>query len=124
MLQRDCSTPQTSSAKLDDMTDAGSEESDRSLSFVSATVTQEIISEILNAIRRIEKGTFGVCEITGEPIEDERLNAIPWARCSLAGQRQIEEDGSGRRAGIPALQSITSAEAAASEDEEVVEESA
>jgi RNA polymerase-binding transcription factor DksA len=33
----------------------------------------------LEALRRIERGTYGICEISGEPIEEKRLQAIPWA---------------------------------------------
>ncbi len=60
---------------------------------------------MLEAIRRIECGTYGICEVTGEPIEEARLQAIPWARFSLRGQQEVEAGGSGRRLGIPALQS-------------------
>jgi len=41
--------------------------------------------EIEYALSRIEQGTFGVCEETEEPIEVERLIAIPWTRLSIEG---------------------------------------
>ncbi|PWU22702.1 MAG: molecular chaperone DnaK [Bdellovibrio sp.] len=41
--------------------------------------------EIESALARIENGTFGVCEETEEPIEVERLRAIPWTRLSIEG---------------------------------------
>lgn len=41
--------------------------------------------EIEFALGRIESGTFGVCEETEEPIESERLLAIPWTRLSIEG---------------------------------------
>ena len=41
--------------------------------------------EIEMALSRIENGTFGVCEETEEPIEVERLLAIPWTRLSIEG---------------------------------------
>jgi DnaK suppressor protein len=43
------------------------------------------LSEIDQALARIEAGTFGVCEETEEPIEHERLRAIPWTRLSIEG---------------------------------------
>jgi DnaK suppressor protein len=43
------------------------------------------LSEIESALGRIENGTFGVCEETEEPIETERLLAIPWTRLSIEG---------------------------------------
>jgi RNA polymerase-binding transcription factor DksA len=41
------------------------------------------MSEVQAALDRIEKGTYGICEISGEPIEKERLEANPSARTSL-----------------------------------------
>jgi DnaK suppressor protein len=41
--------------------------------------------EIESALARIDRGTFGVCEETEEPIEKERLLAIPWTRLSIEG---------------------------------------
>ena len=41
--------------------------------------------EIENALARIENGSYGVCEETEEPIETERLLAIPWTRLSIEG---------------------------------------
>src|SRR5262249_30513793 len=85
LMARDCSACETSRVKLDDLTEAASEESQRSIALVAASATQNTIFEILAAIRRIERGTYGLCEITGEPIEAERLRAIPWTRYSFRG---------------------------------------
>jgi DnaK suppressor protein len=52
---------------------------------------QQLLQEIEAAIRRIENGTYGICEITNEPISPERLDSIPYTRYSLEGQRQLEE---------------------------------
>lgn len=41
--------------------------------------------EVESALARIEAGTFGICEETEEPIEKERLLAIPWTRLSIEG---------------------------------------
>lgn len=41
-------------------------------------------NEVLAALERIEKGTYGVCEVSGEPIEEDRLAADPAARTSKA----------------------------------------
>lgn len=50
------------------------------------------LAEIRDALRRIKKGAYGVCETTGEPIEDRRLAAIPWTRFSadVEARREIE----------------------------------
>lgn len=43
------------------------------------------LMEIESALARIENGTFGICEETEEPIEPDRLRAIPWTRLSIEG---------------------------------------
>lgn len=43
------------------------------------------LMEVDQALARIEQGTFGICEETEEPIEPERLLAIPWTRLSIEG---------------------------------------
>ena len=49
---------------------------------------QQTIEEIDAALIRIEEGSYGVCEICGEPIGAERLSAIPWARLCIDDQRK------------------------------------
>lgn len=41
------------------------------------------LNEVISALKRIEDGTYGICEISGEPIEIERLEANPSARTSM-----------------------------------------
>ena len=48
------------------------------------------LSEVRDAIKRIFKGTYGICELTRKPIALERLSAIPYTRYSLEGQKQAE----------------------------------
>ena len=52
---------------------------------------QECLYEIDQAIERIHKGNYGICEITGKPIKVARLKAIPFTRHSLMGQRSLEK---------------------------------
>ena len=79
------------------MTDPGAEtanaafEQDKALGRVSTY--QEMLDEVNGALRRIESGTYGVCELTGKRIDDERLEAIPWTRFSVEAERALEADG-------------------------------
>lgn len=82
--------------------------------------TNDTVLEVLEAIRRIESGTYGICELTGEPIAPERLNSIPWARYSLQGQQEIEQSGLGRKMALPSLKGIGESQA---EEVEIEEES-
>jgi DnaK suppressor protein len=117
LLARDCSTPQSSTTKPDEMAEAGSDQSLGDMSMVSAAVTKATLQEVIDAIRRIERGTYGICEVTGQSIEAERLRAIPWTRCSYAGQAELERDGHGSRRRLPALGAVSQSEAAEDDDE-------
>jgi hypothetical protein len=85
---------------------------------VNAAATREVLHEVLEALRRIERGTYGICEITGEPIEEKRLQAIPWARYSFAGQDDLEKGGFGRKTGLPPLETVIEAEPAEEDDDQ------
>src|SRR6266404_7800982 len=104
LCARDCSAPEGLQPKVDDLTEGASEESERSIALVTSFATQEVLFEVMDAIRRIERDSYGICELTGEPIEPQRLEAIPWARYSLKGQEELEKDGLMRKLALPALQ--------------------
>ncbi len=53
----------------------------------------EMIDEIDHALTKFELGTYGICEVSGEPIPEERLEAIPWAREKV----EYKVGGFGRR---------------------------
>jgi len=52
----------------------------------------KLLIEIERALRKLESGGYGVCELTGEPIGFERLRARPWSRHSLAAKELLERD--------------------------------
>jgi RNA polymerase-binding transcription factor DksA len=106
LLARNCSAQESSAVKLDDICDAAADESERGLSFVTSRATQANVVDILEAIRRIERGTYGICELTGKPIELDRLNAIPWTRYSLEGQHELEKSGLAQRHALPSLETV------------------
>ncbi|HKE99639.1 MAG TPA: hypothetical protein VKG45_11980 [Actinomycetes bacterium] len=57
---------------------------------------QAELEEIEAAFRRLEEGRYGFSTLTGVPIEDERLEAVPWARLTVQEQARSE-----REAGLP-----------------------
>lgn len=72
------------------MADAGTDSFDRDLILGLASYEQEALYEVDAALKRIENGTYGVCELTGRPIPWKRLAAVPWTRFSIAAERQLE----------------------------------
>ena len=72
------------------LADAGSESFERDMAYNLLSNEKEMIAEIDAAIERIKNGTYGICEVTGEPIPESRLEAIPFTRCTKRGQ-EIKE---------------------------------
>ena len=72
------------------MADQGTDNFDREFAASLLSSEQDVLYEIDEAIRRVDGGTYGVCEVTGEQIERERLKVLPFARCSVAAQAEME----------------------------------
>ncbi|HEX4263542.1 MAG TPA: TraR/DksA C4-type zinc finger protein [Verrucomicrobiae bacterium] len=105
------------------MADAGTDSFDRDFALSRLSSEQDAVYEIDEALMRIERGTYGVCELTGQPIERERLEAIPWTRFSAVAEKQLEKDGSVRRTRLAPREAIargisTSNEVEGSTDDE------
>ena len=77
-----------------DFADTASDEFQRDMLLNEAASEQDLIYEIEQALRRIESGTYAVCELTGKPISRARLRAIPWTRFSASVERELERNGS------------------------------
>jgi DnaK suppressor protein len=73
-----------------DMADRASSESDRALELRTRDRQRKLISKIDAALKRIEDGTYGYCEETGDPITIARLDARPIATLSLEAQETHE----------------------------------
>jgi len=75
---------------IPDLADRASAETDRALELRTRDRQRKLISKIDAALRRIENGTYGYCEKTGEPISLKRLEARPTATLSLTAQEEHE----------------------------------
>ena len=73
-----------------DLADRASSETDRALELRTRDRQRKLISKIDQALRRIEDGSYGYCEETGEPIGLARLDARPTATLSLEAQERHE----------------------------------
>lgn len=72
------------------MADQGTDNFDREFAASLLNSEHDVLYEIEEALRRIEQGTYGVCEMSGQPIERERLKALPFARFCVAVQSEME----------------------------------
>lgn len=81
---------QEESTNHPDMADRASSESDRALELRTRDRQRKLIAKIDAALKRIEDGTYGYCEATGEPIGIARLDARPIATLSVEAQEMHE----------------------------------
>ena len=75
-----------------DITDRASEEIERSFELRTRDRERKLINKIDEAVRRIDDGSYGYCEETGEPISIKRLEARPVATLSLEAQEMHEKN--------------------------------
>ena len=100
--------------------DAGSDAYDRDFALSLLSQEQDALYEIDEAIKRIDAGTYGACEMSGKPIPHARLEAIPFARLTVECQSQIEKQQklSRTRQPVTSLFGLTDDEAPEAEEEE------
>ena len=104
------------------MADSGTDNFDRDFALSLLSSDQDAVYEIDEALKRIERNTYGICELTGKPIPKARLDAIPWARFTVEAQAQLEREGALRQRRLGTLGSLESGGAVEVEEEEEVEE--
>ena len=90
------------------MADSGTDNFDRDFALSLLSSDQDAIYEIEEALKRIEKNTYGICELTGKPIPKTRLEAIPWTRFTVQAQAQLEREGALRQRRLGALGTVDS----------------
>jgi RNA polymerase-binding transcription factor DksA len=107
--------------------DAGSDAYDRDFALSLLSQEQDALYEIDEALKRIEQGTYGICELCNKPILHARLEAIPFARFTVDCQSQLEKQRKLTRSRQPvtSLFGLTDEEggSAENEEEETVSES-
>ena len=81
---------QDSGRNVPDIADRASEETDRALELRTRDRQRKLVSKIDAALRRIDNGEYGYCEMTGEPISLKRLDARPIATMTLEAQERHE----------------------------------
>ncbi|KGJ04273.1 RNA polymerase-binding protein DksA [Paracoccus sphaerophysae] len=81
---------QDSGRNVPDIADRASEETDRAIELRTRDRQRKLVSKIDAALRRIDTGDYGYCEMTGEPISLRRLDARPIATMTLEAQEKHE----------------------------------
>ena len=106
--------------------DAGSDAYDRDFALSLLSQEQDALYEIDQALKRIELGTYGICEMSGKPIPRARLEAIPFARFTVECQSQLEKQNKASRVrqSVTSLFGLTEDEGGDGEEEEKPEQEA
>ncbi len=73
------------------LSDQGTDTFDREFALNQLSSEQDVLFEIDEAIRRIENGQYGICEMTEVPINIERLEALPYVHYSIQAQSELEK---------------------------------
>ena len=100
------------------MADSGTDNFDRDFALSLLSSDQDAVYEIEEALKKIEKGNFGVCEVTGKNIPKARLEAIPWTRFTVEAQARLERDGALRSRSLGSLGSIDSKKVGEGEEDD------
>jgi RNA polymerase-binding transcription factor DksA len=105
--------------------DAGSDAYDRDFALSLLSQEQDALYEIEEALKRVDAGTYGVCEMSGKPIPHARLEAIPFARFTVECQTQIEKQKKALRVRQPvtSLFGLTDEEGGEGEEEDTITDS-
>lgn len=95
-------TAQTSKEELamensSEIIDQANKETMLSLEIEKNTRNSRVLAEIRTALKKIKDGTYGICEESGEPIEQERLVANPLARFTIDAQQELENEMKNRK---------------------------
>jgi DnaK suppressor protein len=104
--------------------DAGSDAYDRDFALSLLSQEQDALYEIEEALKRVDAGSYGICEMSGKSIPHARLEAIPFARFTVECQTQIEKQKKAQRVRLPvtSLFGLTEDEGGEGEEEEATPE--
>jgi RNA polymerase-binding transcription factor DksA len=79
-----------------DFADISSEVSELEQTMSLVSNQAQLHRDVRDALRKISNGGYGLCELSGEVIHEERLKALPWARYTIKAQEEIEKRKSTR----------------------------
>jgi len=73
-----------------DVADASTADEAESQAFSDAELDASVLQQVRDALQRLHNGTFGRCIVDGEPIDEKRLEAVPWTPYCLKHQQLLE----------------------------------
>jgi RNA polymerase-binding transcription factor DksA len=89
-----------------EIADWATDEFNRDLLMAELSHNQDALYEVDAALRRIETGTYGICEESGQPIPAARLKAVPATRFTCDSERSLEKNGLAEHVHLGRLRSL------------------
>jgi RNA polymerase-binding transcription factor DksA len=104
--------------------DAGSDAYDKDFALSLLSQEQDALYEVEEALKRIDNGTYGTCEMSGKSIPHPRLEALPFARFTVQCQTDVEKNRRFQRSRVPvtSLFGLTDSEGESEGETEETEE--
>lgn len=87
----DVKSPDESKGASQHHADEGTDDFGRTISIEVTTKGIDIIKQIDRALEKMDEGTYGICDVTGEEIPKKRLEAIPYATMTVRAQQEYEK---------------------------------
>jgi RNA polymerase-binding protein DksA len=75
----------------EDLADVASDTFEREKGFAIENSVQDLLTQVEEALNRIDEGTYGICEVCGQPIHPDRLRALPYARLCINCKAREEQ---------------------------------
>lgn len=88
---REVKKPNEATGYSQHQADQGTDTFDRTISLEVTTKEYELLRQVNRALEKIENRTYGICDVSGEPIPLARLSAIPYATMTVKSQEQYEK---------------------------------
>lgn len=90
-VTKDVKTDESSKGYSQHQADEGTDDFGRTISLEVSGKESDVLRQIERALEKIDEGTYGVCDVSEEPIPKKRLEAIPYASMTVAAQEQVEK---------------------------------
>lgn len=99
-MEKEAFSDEIKTLSMNHIADSSSEQYEQDFTLQQIENESEELREINRALDKIEQGTYGVCEATGEYISVERLRAMPYTRITMAARERFEREGGGLEFGV------------------------
>jgi len=90
-IEHEVETARQAKDEQPDVSDQSVADELREESFLLADTDTALLAQVRAALKRIEDGTFGKCVVDGGPIEEKRLEAVPWTPYCVKHQEELEQ---------------------------------